>query len=74
MKPGDFDHMPNLQGLRIHRLREFPPEETFTGLPNLQELVIEITPDGWQKDKKPDSLTITPGTFTGLEGLERLDI
>ena len=74
VKPGDFDHMPNLQGLRIHRLRELPPDETFTGLPNLQELVIEITPDGWQKDKKPDSLTITPGTFTGLEGLERLDI
>ena len=68
VKPGDFDHMPNLQGLIIHKLRELPPEETFTGLPSLQQLVIKINPDGWQKDEKSDSLTITPGTFTGLEG------
>ena len=74
VKPGDFDHMPNLQGLRIHKLRELPPEETFTGLSSLQQLVIKINPDGWQKDEKPDSLTITPGTFSGLEGLEILDI
>ena len=74
VKPGDFDHLPNLQGLRIDDLRELPPGETFTGLPNLQELVIKINPDGWPKDEKPDSLTLTPGTFTGLEGLERLDI
>ena len=74
VKPGDFDHLPNLQGLGIHKLRELPPEETFTGLPNLQQLVIKINPDGWQQDEKPDSLTITPGTFTGLEGLEFLEI
>ena len=73
VKPGDFDHLPNLQGLRIHKLRELPPEETFTGLPNLQELVIRINQDGWE-GKKPNSLTISEGTFTGLENLERLNI
>ena len=74
VKPGDFDHMPNLQALRIHELRELPPEETFTGLPSLRHLVIKINSDGWQEDEKPDSLNITPGIFTGLEELEFLDI
>ena len=74
VKPGDFDHMPNLQELSIQKLRELPPEETFIGLPSLQKLVIQINPDGWQENEKPDSLIITPGTFTGLEGLETLEI
>ena len=74
VKPGDFDHMPNLQEIRLNKLQELPPEETFTGLPNLQKLVIQINQDGWQNDERPDSLTISQGIFTGLEGLESLDI
>ena len=69
LKPGDFDHMPNLEELDIEWLRELPQEGTFEGLSGLQELVINFT----RNDNDPN-FTITEGTFNGLENLERLEV
>ena len=68
LKPGDFDHMPNLEELDIELLRELPQEGTFEGLSSLKELVIDLT-----RNDDPN-FTITEGTFNGLENLTSLKV
>ena len=76
VKPGDFDHMPNLKELRIEKLRKFPEAATFDGLRALEKLNIRIATDGssgWG-EPRPTKFTVSKGTFDGLGSLKQLEI
>ena len=66
VKPGDFNHMPNLRRLHIAGLREFPEAGTFDGLNNLEDLNIRIATDL--------EITVSKGRFDDLKALKTLEI